>query len=209
MGNNPSFFKGAKDRPVEQVSWDDVTSSCAVSARVAMAIATDCRPRRNGNTRRGPGRRVLCRTVAGSDGLVWSGRRESAREQGNDPSGRPEAAERMGFVRRSRKRRGTSGRLVQPQYYKTGLKTTTGPASGEIHIARGGSWYSNASYVRLAEQPTETVAVLRRRDVGIPLRAGTRPLVSALQHVGGRRLGVAQDAMRPIVVFPAPRFPPQ
>ena len=53
-----------------------------------------------------------------------------------------------------------------PSYYKTSPRDDpTGPASGEIHISRGGSWYSNASYVRLANR-YQNVAVLRRRDVG-------------------------------------------
>lgn len=41
----------------------------------------------------------------------------------------------------------------------------TGPATGIYHVARGGTWYSNARYVRVWNR-YETVQVLKRRDTG-------------------------------------------
>jgi formylglycine-generating enzyme required for sulfatase activity len=57
MGTNPSHFKGDPNRPVERVSWKMVQEFISKLMRVRGIICTGYRPKRNGNTRRGPGQR--------------------------------------------------------------------------------------------------------------------------------------------------------
>ena len=70
MGTNPSHFKGDPNRPVERVSWKMVQEFISkLNAREGI-ICTGYRPKRNGNTRRGPGQRP--NTILGTRMRSWS-----------------------------------------------------------------------------------------------------------------------------------------
>jgi formylglycine-generating enzyme required for sulfatase activity len=166
MGNNPSYFKGPEN-PVEQVSWEDVHEFLS---------------RLNA---RGDGYRYRLPTEA-----EWEyAARAGAEGLYAGPSLAPMAWYGVGGANLLQSK-GSTHPVGQKQpnawglydvhgnvaervedwysasYYKTSpLADPPGPSSGEIHVARGGSWYSNASYVRLSNR-YQTAAVLSRRDVG-------------------------------------------
>jgi formylglycine-generating enzyme required for sulfatase activity len=166
MGNNPSFFKGA-DHPVEQVSWEDVheflrrLSARADGYRYRLPTEAEWEyAARAGATGlyAGPSLAAMAWYGVGGANLLESkgSTHPVGQKQPNawglyDVHGN--VAERVED-------------WYSPDYYKASPQDDpTGPASGQIHVARGGSWYSNASYVRLANR-YQNVAVLRRRDVG-------------------------------------------
>jgi formylglycine-generating enzyme required for sulfatase activity len=166
MGNNPSNFKGPTN-PVEQVSWEDVHEFLRrLSAR-------------------GDGYRYRLPTEAeweyaaraGADGLyagpslaamAWYGvgGENLLKSKGSTHPVGQKQPNAWGLY----DVHGNVAERVEDWYSASYYKTSpqddpTGPASGGVHVARGGSWYSNASYVRLSNR-YQTVAVLSRRDVG-------------------------------------------
>ena len=169
MGDNPSFFKGAghTDLPVEQVSWEDVHEFLRrLSARgdgYRYRLPTEAEweyAARAGaeGLYAGPSLAAMAwYGVGGTNLLASKGTTHPVGQKQPNAWGlydvHGNVAERVED-------------WYSASYYKTSPRDDpTGPASGEIHIARGGSWYSNASYVRLANR-YQNVAVLRRRDVG-------------------------------------------
>jgi formylglycine-generating enzyme required for sulfatase activity len=166
MGNDPSYFKGATN-PVEQVSWEEVHEFLRrLSARgdgYRYRLPTEAEweyAARAGadGLYAGPSLAAMAWYGVGGENLLQSrgtthpvGQKQPNAWGLYDVHGN--VAERVED-------------WYSASYYKTSPRDDPpGPASGQIHVARGGSWYSNASYVRLANR-YQTVAALRRRDVG-------------------------------------------
>lgn len=166
MGNDPSHFKGA-EHPVEQITWDEVHEFLAkLNARV------------DGYRYRLPTEAEweYCARAGSEDQFGGGSLRESAwsgegvgtipeSPGGTHPVGTktPNAWGLFDMM-------GNVAEWVEDwysdSYYKSSpVEDPRGPAEGMYHVARGGSWFSNARYVRVWNR-YETVRVLKRRDVG-------------------------------------------
>jgi formylglycine-generating enzyme required for sulfatase activity len=146
MGNNPSSFRGNPNRPVEQVSWNDIVGfSTATGLRLpteaeweyscragtTMAIHQS-RPRPNGSN-----------STVYLYNIAWflgnAGERTHA-VGGKDPNG-------FGFYDMS----GNVYEWVNDRFgsYSVGAATDpTGPSTGTRRVLRGGGWVSNSDNCR-------------------------------------------------------------
>jgi formylglycine-generating enzyme required for sulfatase activity len=175
MGSNPSYFRGP-DRPVEQVLWSDVEE-----------FLSRLNARHDGYHYRLPTEAEweYC-ARAGSpaqfgayrlDDSAWYGA-----YNGNTLTDTPGETHPVG--RKAPNPWGLYDMLgnvaewVSDWYSETWYRLSPvadpeGPSEGRYHVARGGSWYSNARYVRVWNR-YETVAVLKRRDTGFRCARDTR-----------------------------------
>jgi formylglycine-generating enzyme required for sulfatase activity len=176
MGTNPSYFKG-RDRPVEQVSWDDVQDFLEKLNR-----------RHDGYHYRLP-TEAEWEYAAGSGApgpFGGSGLANTAWYAETENTSILPLTESLGETHPVGRRKanawglydmlGNVSEWVQDWYGKTYYQITpeadpAGPLEGEYaslgpyHIARGGSWHSIPSYLRVSDR-YETVHGLRRRDIG-------------------------------------------
>ena len=137
MGENPEPLPGP-DRPVEQVSWNDVQVFLSRVAELVPGLRLRFQPRHTGNMRAGPDRRQRGTETLDRDRLVL---REQRRR---DPSGGREGAQRLGPARHAGQRVGVvCGRV--PAVWRRG----EGEASAG-RVLRGGSWHGDARDVRAA-----------------------------------------------------------
>jgi formylglycine-generating enzyme required for sulfatase activity len=166
MDNNPSYFKGP-DRPVEQVGWDDAQEFL------------------NRLNARGDGYRYRLPTEAeweyaaraGSTDLFVDSRLSGVAWYGAGGANLLQSKGETHDVGRKQPNawglydvHGNVNEWVQDwfsaDYYRNSPRDDpAGPATGRTRVTRGGSWYSNASYLRLSNR-YEMFAGLSRRDVG-------------------------------------------
>jgi formylglycine-generating enzyme required for sulfatase activity len=168
MGNNPSHFKGA-NRPVENISWNDVASFCQkLTAReraagrlpvgYAYALPTEaqweyaCRAGTTGD-------------YAGElNSLAWYGE-DWSRGHHDVADKRPNA---WGFY----DMHGNVWEWCADRYgdYPGGSVTDpTGAGTGSYRVNRGGSWLSGARYCRAAFRRCGYVPGLRLSNLGFRL----------------------------------------
>jgi formylglycine-generating enzyme required for sulfatase activity len=173
MGDNPSWFKGDLNRPVEQVSWFDAVQYCEMLTE---------RERANGHITVQQAYRLPTEAEwehaarAGTTG-AWYGELDSIAWYGN-PSNEPtqhvrlKAANAWGLHDMI----GNVWEWCSDWYgaYPTERVTDpTGPSSGLVRIVRGGGWNVSAGTTRSAFR--------LNRDPGYRFRdLGFRPALSSL-----------------------------
>jgi formylglycine-generating enzyme required for sulfatase activity len=187
MGANPSYFKGP-DRPVEQVTWDEVQAFVAklngMHDGYHYRLPTEAEweySARAGETSQIPESAPL-------SAIAWFGGRIDGHcpTLTECPNGRTQS---VGMKQPNAwglyDALGNVSEWVQDWYGADYFKTSppdnpTGPSEGKYHVARGGSWYSDAGYLRMSNR-YQTVQVLRRRDMGF--RVAREAVISAaLRH---------------------------
>jgi len=166
MGSNPSHFEGA-DHPVEQITWDDVHE-----------FLLKLNARRDGYRYRLPAEveweyaaRAGATDQFGGGSLrksAWSG--EGIGTIPESPGGTHPVGTKAPSAWGTFDMIGNVAEWVEDwysdSYYKVSpVDDPKGPAEEKYHVARGGSWFSNARYTRVWNR-YETVPVLKRRDVG-------------------------------------------
>ena len=171
MGDNPSFFKGP-DRPVEQVSWDSAQEFLqrlnarddGYHYRLPTEAEWEYAARAGSSTEfpDSPPPGEIAWFGAGGKNLL-----ESKGETHPVGSKKPNA---WGLY----DMRGNVGEWVQDwisadwthddYYSKSPVDDPQGPLEGKYHVTRGGSWYSNASYLRASNR--YPCACTARRDIG-------------------------------------------
>ena len=167
-GTNPSHFQGP-DLPVEQITWDEVHEFLA-----------RLNARNDGYRYRLPAEAEweYC-ARAGSTGQFGGSPLQDTAWYGADRGQAPVTETSGGTHPVGTKAPNTWGLFdlfgnvaewvedwYSDTYYRSSpVNDPTGPSEGKYHVARGGSWFSNASYVRVWNR-YQTVPVLKRRDVG-------------------------------------------
>jgi formylglycine-generating enzyme required for sulfatase activity len=166
MGGNPSHFR-SPDLPVEQISWDEVQQ-----------FLTRMNERKDGYRYRLPTEAEweYAARAGSSDQFGSKPLRDSAwygegvgqipESPGSTHAVGTKAPNAWGLFDML----GNVAEWVSDGYSASYYKSSptlnpVGPAAAQYHVARGGSWFSNASYVRVWNRYT-TVPALKRRDVG-------------------------------------------
>ena len=181
MGNDPSHHVGANGLPVDNVSWDD-----CIKFIEALNEATGLRFRlpteaewefaaRGGKNSHGT-------RFAGSndgDGVAW----HNGNAQSSQPVG-SKAANEIGLYDMSGNLWEWCADWYGEDYYSAsnGAVNPTGPAEGEYHIVRGGSWYRSTVCMQVSYREKHA-AWLAYDDVGVRLaltiEGNTLPTISA------------------------------
>jgi len=174
MGENPSHFQGP-DHPVEQVLWTEVHE-----------FLNRLNARNDGHRYRLPTEAEWeYATRAGSTGQfggaplsesAWFG--EGGRTLTESTGATHAVGQKSPNAWGLYDTLGNVSEWVEDwygdRYYQSSpAADPTGPADGQYHVARGGSWYSTARYLRVWNR-YETVQVLKRRDMGFRVVRQTR-----------------------------------
>jgi sulfatase modifying factor 1 len=171
MGSNPSYFKGA-NRPVEMVTWNDVTSFCEklteqertagrLPAGMAYQLPTEAQweyaCRAGTNTVYAFGDSLTSAQANISDVWIASGVPSETTDVGKYP------ANAWGF----RDMHGNVWEWCADRfaYYPTGAaRDPVGPAGGSYRVRRGGSWGDSAfiarSPYRYRNEPANSICIL-------------------------------------------------
>ena len=147
MGNNPSYYSGNPQRPVEQVSWNDCQEFITKLNQLTgknFRLPTEAEweyAARGGNKSKGY-------KYSGSntiDNVAWYASNSSSRTY----DVKTKQANELGIYDMS----GNVYEWCQDWYggYSSGSQINpTGPASGSKCVLRGGSWLDNARYCRVS-----------------------------------------------------------
>jgi len=172
MGSNPSYFKGT-DRPVEQVSFDDVQQ-----------FVMHLNNRHDGYRYRLPTEAEWEYAArAGDPGefpesplseIAWFG--EGRGSLTSSPGGTHPVGQKLPNLWGLYDMRGNVAEWVSDwidadwindDYSKSTQVDPQGRATGKYHLTRGGSWFSNATYLRASNR--YPCACTSRRDIGFRL----------------------------------------
>jgi formylglycine-generating enzyme required for sulfatase activity len=153
MGNNPSYFSGCDNCPVEQVSWDDVQEFIRkLNAKTGKnyRLPTEAEweyAARGGN--RSQGYKYSGSNSVGN--VAWYDDNSGYKTH---PVGTKQANE-LGIYDMN----GNVWEWCQDWYdnYNSGSQTNpNGASSGSYRVSRGGSWFGNARYVRVSDRGNGT-----------------------------------------------------
>jgi len=170
MGANPSHFIGA-DRPVEQVSFDDVQRFLAhLNDRddgYRYRLPTEAEweyAARAGDTGEFPDSPPLSE-------IAWFGEGRGSLTTspgGTNPVGHKRPNAWGLYDMRGNVDEWVSDWIgsdwINDDYSKSGQVDPRGPETGKYHLTRGGSWFSNATYLRASNR--YPCACTSRRDIG-------------------------------------------
>jgi len=150
MGNNPSYFKDCDNCPVEQVSWSDAqdfirkfNNKSGKNYRLPTEAEWEYAARSGGKSEKYSGSNDI-------DSVAWfsSNSRSKTHPVGQKASNGLSIYDMSGNVWE------WVNDWYNKNYYKNSPKDNPkGPNSGTVRVLRGGSWFKDPRYMRLAHRP--------------------------------------------------------
>jgi formylglycine-generating enzyme required for sulfatase activity len=179
MGVNPSYFQG-QTLPVEQITWDEIHEFLARlnAGNDGYRYRLPTEAEWEYCARAGPDRQFGASPLRDS---AWFGADGGKLPVTETPGGTHPVGTKLPNAWGIYDMLGNVAEWVEDWYSDTYYKSSPatdpiGPSTGQLHVARGGSWFSNASLLRVWNRYI-TVQVLKRRDVGFRcVRESSRPL---------------------------------
>ncbi|MBQ5693357.1 MAG: SUMF1/EgtB/PvdO family nonheme iron enzyme [Alistipes sp.] len=148
MGSNPSYYTG-DNRPVEKVSWNDAQEFCKKLSELTgkrYVLPTEAQweyAARGGNQSKGY-------TYSGSNNIDEVAKYNSSGGHSNVKSKKPNE---LGIYDMSGNVSEWCSDWYSSSSYSSSSQTNPqGPSSGSLRVLRGGSWYIDAGYCRVANR---------------------------------------------------------